>query len=54
MANFIPPAKEASQGNNYFPTKSHKLAVFEAKMSLQKELWQPNVQNLFNALLAEV
>ena len=47
MANFIPPANGASQGN-YFPPKmrfqpktpkfkekGHKLAVFEAKTGLQ-------------------
>ena len=37
MANLIPPENGAS----------HKLAVLEAKMSLQKQLWQPNVQTFF-------
>ena len=59
MANFIPPANGASQGN-YFPPKmrfqpktpkfkekGHKLAVFEAKTGLQKQLWQPNLQTFF-------
>ena len=42
VANFIPPGNGASQGN-YFLPKSHKLvngsklAVFEAKMCLQKQ-----------------
>ena len=31
MANFIPPANGASQGN-YFLSKIPKMAVFEAKM----------------------
>ena len=35
-ANFIPPANGASQGY-YFLPKSHKLVIFEAKMSLQKK-----------------
>ena len=32
------PVNRASQGN-YFLSKSHKLAVFQAKMGLQKQLW---------------
>ena len=46
VANFISPANGVSLGN-YFQPKSHKLvngsklAVFEAKMRLQKQLWQP-------------
>ena len=33
-----PPANGASQGN-YFLPKNHKLAVFEEKTGLQKQLW---------------
>ena len=42
VANFIPPVNGVSQ-SNYFLSKSYKLAVFEAKMSLQKQLWQPKL-----------
>ena len=43
-----PPANGMSQGNN-LPPKSHKLAVFEEKIGLQKQLWQPKLQkNLLN------
>ena len=45
LANFIPPGNGASQGN-YFLSKSHKSAISEAKMGFQKQLWQPNVQNV--------
>ena len=41
-----PPANGANLGI-YFVLKSKKLAVFEAKTSLQKQLWQPNVQTFF-------
>ena len=34
--------------------KSHKLAVFEAKMSLQKQLWQPKLQTFFKWFLVLV
>ena len=30
-----------------FLPKSHNLAVFAAKTTLQKQLWQPNVQTFF-------
>ena len=46
MAKFIAPAYGVSQGN-YFLPKSHELAAFEEKTSLQKQLWQPNVQAFF-------
>ena len=36
----------ASQGN-YFLPKSQKLAVFEEKTGLHKQLWQPNMQTFF-------
>ena len=41
-----PSVNGASQGN-YFRPKSNKLAIFEAKMSLQKKLWQPKLQTFF-------
>ena len=54
-----PPVNGASQGI-YFPPKmrfqpktpkfkekGHKLAVFDAKTGLQKQLWQPNLQTFF-------
>ena len=47
MANFIPLANGASQGK-YFLPKSHKLAVFEEKTGLQKQLWQPKMQTFFS------
>ena len=53
MANFIPPANGVSQGN-YFLPKSLKLAVFEEKMSLQKQLWQPKVQTFFQMDVASL
>ena len=40
------PANGASQGD-YFLPKSHKLAVLR-KNSLQKQLWQPNLQTFFS------
>ena len=46
MANFIPPANGASQGN-YFLAKIPKRAVFEAKMGLQKLQGQPKLQTFF-------
>ena len=47
-----PPANGVSQ-DNYFLPKSHKLAVFEAKMSLQKQLCQPKLQTLYIGILAK-
>ena len=47
VANFIPPANIASQGN-YFLVKSQKLALFEPKRVLQKQLWQPILQTFFS------
>ena len=44
MANFIPPANGASQGN-YFLKKIPKITVFEAKTGLQKLRRQPKLQN---------
>ena len=46
MANVIPPANGASQGN-YFLAKIPKMAVFEAKMGLQKLWLQPKLQTFF-------
>ena len=46
MANFIPPANGASQGN-YFQAKISKMAVFEAKTGLQKLRRHPIVQTFF-------
>ena len=50
MANFIPPANGASQGN-YFQAKIPKMAVFEAKMGSQKLQRHPNVQTFFEMVL---
>ena len=36
-------ANGASQGNYFLP----KMAVFDAKMGLQKLLWQPKLQTFF-------
>ena len=47
VANIIPPENGASL-SGYFCVKSHKLAVFEAKMSLQKQLVQPKLQTFSN------
>ena len=44
MANFIPPANGASQGT-YFLPKSHKLAVFEKKLT--KTVLAAKVANFF-------
>ena len=52
MANFNPLANEASQGN-YFLPKSHKLAVFEEKTGLQKQLWQPKLQTFFKCYMKD-
>ena len=50
MANFLPPANGASQGN-YFLPKSHKLAVFEEKKNgLPKQLWQKKLQTFSNGI----
>ena len=53
MANFISPVNGASQ-NNYILPKSHKLAIFEEKIGLQKQLWQPKLQTLFQWFLVLV
>ena len=46
VANFIPPCKRGKLGY-LSPAKSNKLAIFEAKTSLQKPLWQPKLQTFF-------
>ena len=49
MANFIPPANGASQGN-YFLAKIPKIDVFEAKAGLQKLRRQPKLQTFFEVV----
>ena len=46
VANFIPPANGASQGN-YFLAKIPKMDVFEAKTGKQELGRQPNLQTFF-------
>ena len=46
VANFIPPANGSSPGN-YFLATIPKMAVFEAKMGLQKLRRQPKLQTFF-------
>ena len=46
VANFIPPANGASQGN-YFQAKIQKTAVFETKRGLQKLRRHTNMQTFF-------
>ena len=41
-----PPANGVSQGNYLLP-KSHKLAVFDEKTGIQKQLWEPELQTFF-------
>ena len=48
VANFIPPANGAGQGN-YFLPKNHKLAVLEEKKGFQKQRWQPKLQTFLNS-----
>ena len=46
VANFITPC-EWGKSDNYFLSKIHKLAVFEERTGLQKQLCQPKLQTSF-------
>ena len=53
MGQISYPSMNGASKDNYFLPKSHKLA-FLWKTGLQKQLWQPNLQTLFNGFLVLV
>ena len=53
MHGYLTPANGASQGN-YFLSKNHKLAVYEAKAGFQKQLCQPKLQTFFQRVFGSV
>ena len=51
MANFIPPLQMGQVRVIFSCQQVLKIAVFEAKMILQKQLWQPKLKNFFEWFL---